>query len=94
MMFEILHRDGLGRIARLRTAHGEVSTPTLMPVINPVDIFIPPREMKKKFGAELMMTNAYLILKHFGDDGAKRGVHGILDYDGPIMTDSGGYQIL
>ncbi|MEM2192444.1 MAG: tRNA guanosine(15) transglycosylase TgtA, partial [Candidatus Hadarchaeales archaeon] len=94
MVFEILHRDGLGRIGRLKTAHGSVTTPTLMPVINPVDIFISPAEMRKEFGAELMMTNSYLIFKHFGEEGARRGVHEILGYNGPIMTDSGGYQIL
>lgn len=78
----------------MHTPHGTVATPTLMPVINPVDIFIKPSEMRKGFGAELVITNAYLIFRHFGEEGAKRGVHDILDYDGPIMTDSGGYQIL
>jgi 7-cyano-7-deazaguanine tRNA-ribosyltransferase len=65
-----------------------------MPVVNPLDTTLTPKEMKREFDAELFITNAYLILRHFGDEGTKRSVHGILEYDGPIMTDSGGYQIL
>ncbi len=93
-MFEISNRDGLARTGEFHTTHGIIKTPTLMPVINPVDIFISPTEMGRVFGTELVITNAYLILKHFGEDGAKRGVHGILDHQGPVMTDSGGFQIL
>lgn len=84
----------MGRIGKLKTAHGVVTTPTLMPVINPADVFISPIEMRKEFGVELMMTNAYLTRCHFGDKATKTKIHGIIGYDGPIMTDSGGYQIL
>ena len=93
-IFRILYRDGLGRVGGLTTAHGEVTTPTLMPVINPSDIILTPAEMRREFGAELVMTNAYLTLLHFGEEAARRKIHGILDYDGPVATDSGGYQIL
>ncbi|MEW5995416.1 MAG: tRNA-guanine transglycosylase, partial [Candidatus Zixiibacteriota bacterium] len=93
-MLEIIQRDAMARIGRLNTAHGNITTPTLMPVINPIDIFLTPKEMKKEFGAELMMTNAYFTMRHFGEEGKKQGIHGILDYDGPVFTDSGGYQIL
>lgn len=93
-IFQILHRDGMGRVGRLRTPHGEVTTPTLMPVIDPSDIILPPSQMRREFGAELVITNAYLTLRHFGRETVKREVHNVLDYDGPIMMDSGGYQIL
>ena len=78
----------------MNTAHGDVITPTLMPVIDPSDVILTPSEMRREFGAELVMTNAYLTLRNFGDEAARRKIHGILDYDGPIFTDSGGYQIL
>lgn len=65
-----------------------------MPVIDPSDIILAPNEMRREFGVELVITNAYLTLLHFGEEASKRKIHGILDYDGPIMTDSGGYQIL
>ena len=93
-IFQILHRDGMGRVGRLSAAHGDVITPTLMPVIDPSDILLPPRDMCREFGSELVITNAYLALRHFGKEAADRGIHGVLDYDGPIATDSGGYQIL
>ena len=65
-----------------------------MPVINPSDVILTPSEMRREFGAELVMTNAYLTLRHFGEEATKYKIHRILDYDGPIFTDSGGYQIL
>ncbi|MCS7131220.1 MAG: tRNA guanosine(15) transglycosylase TgtA [Hadesarchaea archaeon] len=93
-IFQILHRDGMGRIGKLSVPHGEVTTPTLMPVIDPSNIVLTPREMRQEFGVEIVITNAYLILRRYGGKAAKRGIHRILRYDGPIMTDSGGYQIL
>ncbi|MGQ9788406.1 MAG: tRNA guanosine(15) transglycosylase TgtA [Candidatus Hadarchaeaceae archaeon] len=88
-----MKRDALGRIGRIRTAHREFLTPTLMPVIDPADIVVKPEEMRQEFGAELVITNAYLTMLHFGKNPDLK-IHQILDYDGPIMTDSGGYQIL
>jgi len=64
-----------------------------MPVIDPSNVILSPNQMRREFGVELVITNAYLMLRHF-EEAAKRGVHGALGYDGPIMTDSGGYQIL
>jgi 7-cyano-7-deazaguanine tRNA-ribosyltransferase len=93
-IFKIFHRDGMGRVGKLSTPHGDVTTPTLMPVINSSDVILSPNQMRREFGVELVMTNAYLTLRNFGEEAAKRGIHGVLDYDGPIMTDSGGYQIL
>ncbi len=93
-IFQILYRDGMGRVGKLSTPHGDVTTPTLMPVIDPSDVILSPNQMRREFGVELVMTNAYLMLRHFGEEAAKQGVHGVLGYDGPIMTDSGGYQIL
>ena len=94
MIFKILHRDGMGRVGRLNTSHGDMTTPTLMPVIDPRDIVLSPRDMRREFGAELVITNAYLTRRHFGETATKQGIHSVLDYDGPVMMDSGGYQIL
>ncbi len=91
--FEIICRDGLARVGRFETTHGRVTTPALMPVINPVDIFLKPAEMRKA-GTEIFITNAYLVKKHYGERGTELGVHRIIGYEGPVMTDSGGYQIL
>ncbi len=93
MSFELRDRDLLGRIGRLRTKSGEVETPAFMPVVNPLLQTLPPRRMKEKFGCDIVITNSYIIRRQFCDV-PDLEVHGLLDYDGVVMTDSGAYQIL
>jgi len=93
MSFELRDRDLLGRIGRLRTKSGEVETPAFMPVVNPLLQTLPPRRMRDEFGCDIVITNSYIIRRHFGDVPGLE-VHGLLDYDGVVMTDSGAYQIL
>ena len=94
MKLEIKNRDAAGRICKLTTKHGTVTTPNLMPVINPNKILISPKEMRKMFGTEIVITNSYIIKKDKGirDKALKKGVHKLIDFDGPIMTDSGTFQ--
>jgi 7-cyano-7-deazaguanine tRNA-ribosyltransferase len=93
MSFELRDRDLLGRIGRLNTKGGAVETPAFMPVINPVSQIVPPWRMREEFGCEILITNSYIIKKHFGDLPDLK-VHQLLDYNGVITTDSGAYQIL
>ncbi len=93
MSFELRDRDLLGRIGRLRTKGGTVETPAFMPVVHPVSQAIPPRRMMEEFGCDILITNAYILRKHFGDV-LDLEVHRFLDYDGVVATDSGAYQIL
>ena len=90
-MFEIKAKDMRGRVGVLKTKHGNVKTPALMPVIHPrkqvIDV--------KKYGADIVITNAYLIYK---DDDLKQkaveeGLHKLINFDGPVMTDSGSFQL-
>ena len=90
-MFEIKAKDGKGRVGVLKTNHGDVKTPALMPVIHPrkqaLDV--------GKYGADIVITNAYLIYK---DDELKQkavdeALHKLINFDGPIMTDSGSFQL-
>lgn len=94
MKFEIKHRDAAGRIGRLTTKHGTITTPTLLPVINPNKLTISPRIMNSDFGVQAVITNAYIIHSHkeLRDTALAEGVHGLIDFDGPIMTDSGTFQ--
>jgi len=94
MEFEILHKDLMGRIGKLRTSHGVVETPTIMPVINPNLMSLRADEMKK-YGAEMLITNAYIIYKkpNLREASVKSGIHSLLDCEMPIMTDSGSYQL-
>jgi 7-cyano-7-deazaguanine tRNA-ribosyltransferase len=94
MKFEIKDRDAAGRICKFSTKHGTVITPNLMPVINPNKIQISPKDMKKLFGTEIVITNSYIINKYdeFKEKALKKGVHKLIDFEGPIMTDSGAFQ--
>jgi 7-cyano-7-deazaguanine tRNA-ribosyltransferase len=94
MKFEIRDRDAAGRICKFTTKHGVVTTPNLMPVINPNKMSITPKEMKKLFGTEIVITNSYIINKdeELREKALKNGVHRLIDFDGPVMTDSGTFQ--
>jgi len=94
MSFEVLGRDLLGRIGRLETKSGIVETPVLLPVVNPAVQPISPKKMQEEFKCQALITNAYILRKHFRNELAKKGVHNFLDFSGVIMTDSGAYQIL
>ncbi len=90
-MFEIKAKDMRGRVGVLKTKHGNVKTPALMPVIHPrkqtVDV--------KKYGADIVITNAYLIYKdeNLAKKAIDEGLHKLINFDGPIMTDSGSFQL-
>jgi len=80
MKFEIKDRDAAGRICKLTTKHGVVTTPNLMPVINPNKMIITPKEMKKLFGTEIVITNSYIIKKDgkLQNEALKNGVHNLM----------------
>jgi len=92
--FEILHKDLAGRIGRLSTLHGTVETPLLMPVINPHLPLIPPEELAS-MGAEMVITNSYIINQDpdLREGAIEQGLHHLLGFPGPIMTDSGAFQL-
>jgi len=94
MKFEIKNRDASGRICNFSTKHGQIKTPTLLPVINPNKIILSPKEMKKLFGVEMVITNSYIIKNNdkLRTKALEKGVHGLLDFNGPVMTDSGTFQ--
>src|SRR3989442_5703316 len=92
-MFEVRERDGLARIGVLETAHGRVATPTLAPVVNPNRPIIPPRDLATRLGAQILITNAYILGKSPGRDAIVRvGIHQFLGFPGAGMTDSGAFQ--
>jgi len=94
MSFEIRNRDLLARIGRFKTKSGVFETPALLPVINPNVQPISPKEIGEEFGCEALITNAYIVKRHFENEAVKKGIHGFLDFDRVVMTDSGAYQIL
>lgn len=92
-MFEINKRDGLARLGKIKTKHGVLDTPTLLPVVNPKIMTLTMEELAES-GAQGIITNSYIIyknpkLKEVAED---KGVHGLVNWSGPIMTDSGTFQ--
>ncbi|MHA1968386.1 MAG: tRNA guanosine(15) transglycosylase TgtA [Candidatus Hodarchaeales archaeon] len=94
-MFSIRKKDGLARIGEIITKNGKISTPVLLPVINPNKQIIPPTLMVK-YGVEAFITNAYLLFRDSNNKelALKKGLHKFIGFDGPLMTDSGAYQLM
>jgi len=93
-MFEIVDRDGLARICRLEKDGRSLETPALLPVVNPKAGPISPKRLREEFGFGAIITNSFIIGR---DEGLRKralaeNLHGMLDYDGLIMTDSGTFQ--
>src|SRR5437867_269307 len=95
--FELLASDqhSKARRGRLPTAHGVIDTPAFMPVGTQGSVKgVSPRELRE-LKAQIVLGNTYHlfvrpgldVIKHFG------GLHKFMNWDGPILTDSGGYQI-
>src|SRR5574341_431590 len=93
MSFEIRYSDLAGRIGKLTTPKGVFETPAFIPVVHPVKQSISPQFLKD-LGFDAIITNAYIALGHYGREAVERGIHDIVGFDGAIMTDSGGYQVL
>ena len=92
-MFEVTKTDLAARIGRIKTNHGTLETPAYVPVIHPVKQTIPAKKIRG-MGFEAVITNAYIARNAYGDEAVRRGIHDIIGYDGAVMTDSGGYQVL
>lgn len=93
MKFEILDVDALARLGQIKLNNKEMITPNLFPVIHPAKNFISPLDLKK-FGAQCLFTNAYIIFKNekLREKVLQKGIHKFLNYDGIIATDSGAFQ--
>jgi queuine tRNA-ribosyltransferase len=93
--FEVTATDGAARAGILRTAHGEVRTPAFMPVGTKGTVkSLDPTELRT-VGAEIILGNTYHLHFRPGDDviAALGGLHAFSGWDGPILTDSGGFQV-
>jgi queuine tRNA-ribosyltransferase len=95
MTFEIVATDGAARAGVLRTAHGDVPTPAFMPVGTKASVkSLHPDEVREA-GARIVLGNAYHLHFRPGADliAGLGGLHEFMGWDGPILTDSGGFQV-
>ena len=90
---QMFFKEGLARIGKFSTPHGDIETPTIMPVINPNLNFLTKEELKS-IGVQAVITNSYIIKRtaSLEQEALKSGVHRLINFDGPIMTDSGTFQ--
>ena len=93
--FEVIHTDGEARCGVLVTPHGRVDTPAFMPVGTAGTIKgVTPSQLRAT-GAQMILGNTYHLQLRPGADvvEALGGLHRFMGYDGPILTDSGGFQV-
>jgi len=96
LTFDIAATDGLARTGTIRMARGEIRTPAFMPVgtagtvkgMKPADV--------RAIGADIILGNTYHLMLRPGAERLARlgGLHGWMRWDRPILTDSGGYQVM
>ncbi len=93
--FEVTATDGAARAGVLRTAHGEVKTPAFMPVGTKGTVkSLDPDELRA-VGSQIILGNTYHLHFRPGDEliAGLGGLHRFSGWDGPILTDSGGFQV-
>jgi queuine tRNA-ribosyltransferase len=94
-VFEVTATDGAARAGILRTAHGDVQTPAFMPVGTKGTVkSLDPDELRT-VGSQIILGNAYHLHFRPGDEVIAElgGLHAFSGWDGPILTDSGGFQV-
>ena len=93
--FELRATDGAARTGVVRTAHGELRTPAFMPVGTKATVkAVDPQELAQ-LGAEILLCNTYHLHFRPGPEliAELGGLHRFMAWDGPILTDSGGFQV-
>jgi queuine tRNA-ribosyltransferase len=93
--FDVTATDGAARAGVLRTAHGEIRTPAFMPVGTKGTVkSLHPDEVREA-GAQILLGNTYHLHFRPGEELVEElgGLHRFMGWDGPILTDSGGFQV-
>src|SRR5215210_5007731 len=95
MIFEVRARDGAARQGQLRLPHGTVDTPAFMPVGTYGTVKAMSPEELRSLGAQIVLGNTFHLWLRPGLDviGKHGGLHRFMGWDGPILTDSGGFQV-
>lgn len=95
IQFEIKKKDGSARAGCIKTSRGNINTPVFIPVgTNATVKAMNPHELKE-LGAEILLSNTYHLYLRPGHEAIKKlgGLHKFMNWQGPILTDSGGFQV-
>ena len=93
--FRIVSTDGLAKLGKLATPHGIIDTPAFVPVGTQATVkSLTPADLKS-LGSQVILANTYHLYLRPGADTIYKlgGLHRFMNWDGPLMTDSGGFQV-
>ncbi|HLD21029.1 MAG TPA: tRNA-guanine transglycosylase, partial [Patescibacteria group bacterium] len=92
---KFLAQKKLARRGQLETGHGVIETPFFMPIATKGAVKTMSSSDMKKLGAQILLSNTYHLLLRPGLESMRElgGLHRFMNWDGPILTDSGGYQV-
>jgi len=95
MTFEVLATQDAARRGRLTTAHGEIETPVFMPCGTYGTVKAVTPATLSKIGTQILLGNTFHLMLRPGDRVVRSlgGLHKFMDWSGPILTDSGGFQV-
>jgi queuine tRNA-ribosyltransferase len=94
--FQVLARDGAARTGVLRMPRGEIRTPAFMPVGTAATVKAMLPESVRATGADILLGNTYHLMLRPGAERVARlgGLHRFMNWERPILTDSGGFQVM
>jgi queuine tRNA-ribosyltransferase len=95
LTFDLLKEDGMARRGVVHTAHGDIQTPIFMPVGTQATVKTMSPEELKSINAQIILSNTYHLYLRPGHELVKEagGLHKFMNWDRPILTDSGGFQV-
>ncbi|MGD2081043.1 MAG: tRNA guanosine(34) transglycosylase Tgt, partial [Nitrospirota bacterium] len=95
MGYHLTALSGGARLGKLDTRRGIVSTPAFMPVGTQATVKAMSPEELREAGAEIILANTYHLYLRPGHETVRRlgGIHGFMNWQGPVLTDSGGFQV-
>ena len=94
--FKVLKKDGYARKGLIETKRGNIKTPAFMPIATQGAVKFTPIEYIEQIGYELTLSNTYHLLLRPGLKVLEKfkGLHKFMNWNKPILTDSGGFQIM
>lgn len=94
--FELQYTSGAARAGRIQTDHGAITTPVFMPVGTQAAVKAVTPDMLKAAGVQIILGNTYHLVLRPGSETVQRsgGLHAFMGWDRPILTDSGGFQVM
>ena len=96
IQFDLHKTDGVARRGTLKTPRGDIRTPAFMPVGTAATVKAMMPESVRETGADILLGNTYHLMLRPGAARMERlgGLHKFMNWDRPILTDSGGFQVM